>query len=205
MPTPARTSVAAIVQAGRAILEADGVDGLTMQRVARAVGVRPPSLYKRVRDRAELVRLIAGDVAHELTVTLDEAAASGNPRDDLRGLAHAFRAFARTHPEGYRLLFARLPDGSGLDPELNARASAALLRTAAALAGPDHALEAARTVVAWATGFISMELADAFRLGGDVDRAYAFGIERLADAIAAPADEPDLRQRDARNRERQLR
>jgi hypothetical protein len=72
-------------------------------------------------------------------------------------------------------------------------------------AGPDHALEAARTVVAWATGSIIMELADAFRLGGDVDRAYAFGIERLADAIADPADEPGLRQRDARNRERQLR
>jgi AcrR family transcriptional regulator len=205
MPTPARTSVAEIVRAGRAILEAEGVNGLTMQRVARDVGVRPPSLYKRVRDRAELVRLIAGDVAHELTVTLDEAAASGDPRDDLRGLANEFRAFARAHPEGYRLLFARLPDGSGLDPELNARASAALLRTAAALAGPDHALEAARTVVAWATGFISMELADAFRLGGEVDRAYAFGIGRLADAIATPAGKPRLRQRDARNGERQLR
>jgi hypothetical protein len=72
-------------------------------------------------------------------------------------------------------------------------------------AGPHHALEAARTVVAWATGFISMELADAFRMGGDVDRAYTIGMERLADAIAAPADVPDLRQRDARNRERQLR
>jgi hypothetical protein len=31
-----------------------------------------------------------------------------------------------------------------------------------------------------------MELAGAFRLGGDVDRAFAYGIERLTDAIAAP-------------------
>jgi hypothetical protein len=29
-----------------------------------------------------------------------------------------------------------------------------------------------------------MELTGAFRLGGDVDRAYAFGIERLGAALA---------------------
>jgi AcrR family transcriptional regulator len=195
MPTPARTSVDQIVRAGRAILETEGVDGLTMQRVADAVGVRAPSLYKRVQDRGGLVRLIAADVAHELTATLDAAAASGNPRRDLRALAQAFRAFARANPEGYRLLFARLPDGSPLDPDTTARASAAILRTAAALAGGDHSLEAARTVVAWALGFLSMELADAFRLGGDVDRAYAFGIDRLTAAIAAPTGEPQDRKR----------
>ncbi len=127
-------------------------------------------------------------MARELTATLDEAASSGSPGLDLRALAEAFRAFARSHPEGYRLLFAPLPDGSWLDPDLTARASAALLRTAAALAGRDHSLEAARTVVAWAHGFLSMELAGAFRLGGDVDRAYAYGVERLTTAIATPED-----------------
>ena len=49
----------------------------------------------------------------------------------------------------------------------------------------DSALDAARTVTAWATGFIGMELAGAFRLGGDIDRAYEFGITRLAAALAS--------------------
>lgn len=185
MPTPARTSVEAIVAAGRAILEEEGLDGLTMQRVARAVGVRAPSLYKRVRDRWDLVRLITDDIAAELTATLDAAAASDDPRTNLRALARAFRAFAVAHPEAYGLLFARLPEAARVDPEVNARASETLLRTAADLAGPEHALDAARTVVAWATGFISMELAGAFRLGGDVDRAFAYGIERLSTSIGS--------------------
>ena len=185
LPTPARTSVAEIVTAGRAILEAEGLDGLTMQRVAVAVGVRAPSLYKRVRGRADLIRLIAGDIASELSDILDAAAKSGGPRTALRALAEAFRAFALAHPESYGLLFVRLPEEARLDPELNARASEALLRTAAELAGRDQALEAARTVVAWATGFINMELAGAFRLGGDVDRAFAYGIDRLTTAIEA--------------------
>jgi hypothetical protein len=59
------------------------------------------------------------------------------------------------------------------------RASAPILRVARELVGVDAALEAARLVTAWATGFIDMELAGAFRLGGDVDRAFEFGLERL--------------------------
>lgn len=183
MPTPARTSVAEIVAAGRSILEADGLDGLTMSRVAHTVGVRAPSLYKRVRDRGDLIRRMANDIARELAGTLDAAATSGEPRTDLRAIADAFRGFALAHPEGYTLLFARLPEDARLDSELNVRASEALLRTAAELAGQEHALEAARTFVAWANGFVSMELAGAFRMGGDVDRAFIYGVDRLTRAI----------------------
>jgi AcrR family transcriptional regulator len=189
VPTPARTSLAEIVAAGRAILEADGLPALTMQRVAAAVGVRAPSLYKRVRDRAALVRLIADDALRELAEALERASAggaAGDARAELRAQAATFRAFAHTHPATYRLLFAPLPEAWRPDAELNRRASEPLLRTAEALAGRAHALEAGRTITAWAHGFVSMELAGGFRLGGDVERAYAFGLERLIAALAAP-------------------
>ena len=42
MPTPARTSLEGILKAGRAIIETDGIDGLTMQAIADRVGVRAP-------------------------------------------------------------------------------------------------------------------------------------------------------------------
>ena len=185
MPTPSRTSVDEIVAAGRSILEADGIEELTMQRVATMVGVRAPSLYKRVRGRADLIRLIGNDITRELADTLDAAAMSGDPRTDLRNLANSFRAFARASPNAYSLLFGRLPEDARTDSVLVVRASDAILRTASALAGPEHALEAARTVVAWANGFVSMELSGAFRLGGDVDRAFAYGIDRLTSSISS--------------------
>ncbi|PWC03263.1 TetR/AcrR family transcriptional regulator [Agromyces badenianii] len=196
MPTPDRTSLDAIVAAGRSILEADGLGGLTMQAVAERVGVRAPSLYKRVRSRGELVRLIAAATVDDLAGRLD-GAISVNGQDDGQGdalvddalvdvarLARAVREFAHERPAAYALVFTP-SDESGLEVEALRAASAPLLAVAATIAGPEHALDAARTLTAWVTGFVAMELSGAFRLGGDVDRAFEFGVERIAAALVS--------------------
>jgi len=187
MPTPARTSLEQIVKAGRDIVETDGIDGLTMQSVAARVGVRAPSLYKRLHGRNELLRLVANDAAAELTRDLESAADGKDARRDLASLASTFRRFAHANPGAYSLIFAPLPDDARADAGWSVKASAPVIDTTERLAGTDHALEAARTVVAWANGFIAMELAGAFRLGGDVDRAFDYGIDRLGVAIDAGA------------------
>lgn len=187
MPTPVRTSLAEIVDAGRALLEADGLDGLTMQAVAERVGVRAPSLYKRVRNRTELVVRIAEATTRELGDRLD-GAASAEPDAEraLAALARAVRAFAHERPVAFGLVFA--PGASAaVDPEALRSASAAVLRVTAELVGEHDALNAARTVTAWVSGFVSMELSGAFRLGGDVDGAFDFGVERLTRALALGA------------------
>ena len=58
-------------------------------------------------------------------------------------------------------------------------ARAPVIDAARALVGENDALAAARLLTAWATGFISMELAGAFRMGGDLDEAFEYGLERL--------------------------
>jgi AcrR family transcriptional regulator len=187
VPTPSRTSLDEIVRAGRAILDSEGLDALTMQRVAEAVGVRAPSLYKRVRDRDALVRLIATDVTEDLGRTLSAAPPTSDAHADLAAIARAFRAWAKQHPGGFGLLFAPLPDAWRLDPSAGGASLGALFAVVTRLAGPDDLLPASRLVVAWASGFVSMELAGAFRLGGDVDTAFAYGVERLAVAIEVRA------------------
>jgi AcrR family transcriptional regulator len=173
MPTPARTSLDAITAAGGEILETRGLPGLTMQAVAQAVGVRAPSLYKHVIHRDALVGLVADAAATDLATHL-----AG--QDGLAGLARSLRAWATAHPERFRLVFS----GQG-SPEVAAAAGAPLLKAARDRVGPAHKLSAARLVTAWATGFISMELAGAFQLSGDVDEAFEYGIGRLTEALHA--------------------
>ena len=184
MPTPDRTSLDEIVRAGRQLLETAGLEGLTMQAVADRVGVRAPSLYKRVRGRSELIALITEATANELGDRLEAAAAADpDPERTIVALARAVRVFAHERPAAFGLVFAP-GGGASIDPETLRRASAPVLRVSADFVGDDDALNAARTVTAWANGFVSMELSGAFRLGGDVDRAFEFGIESLTRALA---------------------
>ncbi|CAN7468738.1 MULTISPECIES: TetR/AcrR family transcriptional regulator [Microbacterium] len=173
MPTPERTSTDEIVAAGREILEVAGPSGLTMQAVANRVGVRAPSLYKRVRDRDALHAAVATASIDALTARLEAAG------DDIGALAHAYRDFAHAHPEGFRIMFTIAAPHDALE-----RSAAPLMRAAASLVGDDDALDAARLFTAWATGFLQMELSGAFRLGGDVDRAFEYGLRRLIAGMA---------------------
>jgi AcrR family transcriptional regulator len=183
-PARARTSLTEIVGAGRALLEAGGLDAVTMQAVAERVGVRAPSLYKRLPNRDALIAAIGASAFDDLGRELAPLSRDPDPAAGLRSVAASFRAFAHHSPHAYELLFMNLPLAARPPAEHNARASVPLLELAERLVGPDRALEAARLVTAFAHGFVSMELAGAFRLGGDVDEAYRYGIDALVDALA---------------------
>ncbi len=174
MPAPERTTLPAIVDAARALLEQGGPAHVTMQAVADRVGVRAPSLYKRVRDRDELLRRVAEAAASDLSARF--AATDGSIPD----LAQAYRAFARRTPESFRLLVAS-DAASGAFADV----SDPILRATTHMVGEAHALDAARLVTAWATGFLTMELAGAFRLGGDLDDAFRYGLDRIVEGLTA--------------------
>jgi len=173
VPTPSRTSLDDITAAGVAILDERGLTGLTMKAVAQSVGVKAPSLYKHVADRAALVRLVADAAATDLAGQLFG-------RNSLPELARSVRAWAKAHPERFRAVFS----GHG-SPEVAAEAGAPLLKAARDLVGAADKLSAARLVTAWATGFISMELAGAFQLGGSVDEAFEYGLGHLTASLRA--------------------
>jgi AcrR family transcriptional regulator len=187
-PTPARTSREAIIAAAGSLLEEQGLEAVTMANVADRVGVRPPSLYKHVRDRAALIAAVADEAAGDLGVVL-EAAVRGVPGEgaDARVLraAIAFRALAGRSPRSVSLVFAGL--GGDLQPSVETAAIAArpLLDVSAELAGADRALATARALTAFTYGFCAMEQAGAFRFGGDIDDAFRTGIEALIRGLSA--------------------
>jgi|ERR1043165_6173124 TetR/AcrR family tetracycline transcriptional repressor len=86
----------AIVTAGLETLQAEGIDGLTMARVAARLGVRTPSLYWHVRNKEELLDLLVEAIAaaQDLTPYVDP--------DDWRASLGAIILVSRRHMLGYR-------------------------------------------------------------------------------------------------------
>ena len=181
-PAPARTSRDAIVSAARAILEEDGLDAVVMSRVAERVGVRGPSLYKHVANRAALIRAVAEGVTADLARTLSVAAATGEPQCGHHGGRPRLPRLRPGEPERLWTVVraSRARATARTRPQL-AEVARPLVRAMATLVGDERSLTAARTFVSWAHGFLSMELAGAFRLGGELDAAYADGIRAILD------------------------
>jgi AcrR family transcriptional regulator len=192
-PARARTSRDAITLAARAILEEDGLDGVTMQAVADRVGVRAPSLYKHVHDRDALIRSIIDMIITELSETLRPRRSSADPGQELRAIARRYRTFVQGNPTGYALLFAPPEPGLRPDDATIGAIGAPIVTTVERLVGEDGALEAARTFVAWAHGFTSLEQAGGFQLGGDLDHAYAAGIDLILAGISDQVGEKTSR------------
>ncbi len=69
------------------------------------------------------------------------------------------------------------------DVKISAAAVAPLLTAIEQWVKPGRSLSAARIVVAFTHGFVDMELAGAFRLGGNVEEAFDLGIASLIEVL----------------------
>jgi AcrR family transcriptional regulator len=184
MPAHPKTTDAKIVQAARHLVEREGRDGFSMNDVAAAVGIRTPSLYGRFKDRASLLGAVELQVCAELGRLLGNSTVANDPEATLMAQAQATRRFARKNPNSHSLLF----DIRSVPTEEGASARAAalvpMMAPLAALVGEEHALAAARVLVPFLHGFISMELANAFRLGGGLDAAFKNGVATILRGLA---------------------
>ncbi len=188
-PAPAKTSYPEIIRTAQHLLETQGLENLSMQSLATALGVRAPSLYKHIENKSQLVKAILEALLLELGETLSKAANGQNFADDLRAMIVAYRAFAHQHPTLYPLLYSHLTSEMQPDVKVSATAAAPLLQTIEQWVNQKRSLSAARMVVAFTHGFVSMELAGALRLGGNVEDAFELGVESLVKVLEQLHDE----------------
>jgi AcrR family transcriptional regulator len=179
----AKTSRAKIVAAARAIIAERGVDALSLQQVATAVGVQAPSLYKRFDDRAALIAAVRDSLLEELADVLAEPATGRSGAAALRAMGHAYRAFAHRLGRLYPLLFA----AHGAPSPAALKALAPLMTALDTSVGGAQALPAARTLTAFLHGFLVMEMSASFQMGGSIDDAFAFGLASVITGVTTSA------------------
>jgi AcrR family transcriptional regulator len=167
---------AAVVEAAATLADADGTDGLealTLGRLAEQLGVSPPALYKHVDGLDALKRELALLGLREMTRALSRAAAGKSGDAAVSAIAHAYRDYGRTHP-GVQAAARRAPP---MDDVEWARAGQELLEIVLAvlhgyhLAGEDalHAVRAFRSLV---DGFVTLETSGAFGLALETDESF---------------------------------
>lgn len=180
-----KTSDNEIVEAARQLLERKGPDGFSMKEIADLVGIKAPSLYKRFKDRAELLDRVEITLWGKLRTVVEAAVNVPDARQALRAYAHAGRTFAKTHPNGYSLMMSERARHSEEGHAARAAAFAPCLPAFIALAGENDALLAGRVLVPFVHGFIDMELSQAFRFGGEIDEAFEHGVDTIIKGLNA--------------------
>ena len=109
-----------VVDAARELLEAEGLEALSMRRLGEHLGIRAPSIYKHLPDKQALENALIS-AGFEEQADAFEAALRGAD-DPLGALATAYRAFAAEHPHLYRLMTERPLDRENLAPGAEERA-----------------------------------------------------------------------------------
>ena len=160
-----------IIDVARELLEGDSSDGVTMQAIADRLEIRSPSLYKHVRNKHEVeIALISrgfAEQADEFTQAIVDAT------DPVEAIAQAYRRWSLDNPRLYALMTARPIPHDEIEGDVEAAAAAPLLE---AVQGDTNR---ARALWAFAHGMVSLELADRFPPGADLDAAWASGLDAL--------------------------
>jgi AcrR family transcriptional regulator len=165
-----------IAAAAKELIDAEGIDGLSMRALADRVGIRAPSIYKHFESKEMLEAAVISAVFEELAIH-NEAAVDGSDRP-LLALADAYRDYARRHPHLYRLVADRPLNRAALAEGVEARAAAVSIRAA----GGDRDL--ARAFWAFAHGMTTLELNSRFPADADLHAAWRSGVEALTAAAA---------------------
>lgn len=101
--------------AAERIAEAEGLQGLTVRKVAGEIGYSHGTLYNLFADLDDLIVHLNGRTLDLLYDALQEIPVEGEPDAGLLRLAEAYIAFTRRHASRWALLFEhRLPEGRQL-------------------------------------------------------------------------------------------
>lgn len=97
---------ARIIEEAMTLLDAEGLDGVTTRKLAARLGVRSPSLYWHVPNKAALVTALAEAILEQSFPDLTPPDPEEPWQDWLSGLAERLRRALLAHPDGARVLSA---------------------------------------------------------------------------------------------------
>jgi len=189
----ARTASTLLDEAER-IVEADGLDALTVRRVATAAGTTTRAVYTAFGSKEALVIALGARGFEFLREALDDLPETADPADDLvEAGVSVFRRFATEHPTLFRISIQRaLPDPRLFAGYVDAaREALAVLHRrvgrleAAGRLGNRSVQDAAAEFHSLCEGLAAMELRCMFQ-AGEEERIWRDALGALVRGFALP-------------------
>lgn len=183
MPRTALSSDAVVNLALR-IIDEGGPAALTLSAVASRAGVATPSLYKHVRNLAELRDLLSARIMNEIADQAGEAVLGRSADEAIRALMMAWRHYVLRHPHRYSAL---IQSPEPRTAQAGTRLINIILATLRAYGMADSAaIHAARCLRAAVHGFAVLEAEGAFELPEKLDESYDLLIHMVITGLHAP-------------------
>lgn len=161
-----------------ALLDEEGLEALSMRRLAERLGVEPSALYYHLPGKTQLIDTIC----EAITAELPQPPEAPDWRAHLRATGAAWRAGLARHPAALSLLAARQIRGRAWQAHCE-RAAAPLRRAGVS---PDDAGLTVRTLATFVLGH-AHHIATADGHAPDPDRLFDFGLDALIAGLEARA------------------
>lgn len=156
-----------IFAAALQLVDTQGVDALSMRRLAKALGVDPMAIYRHVPDKAALMAGVVALVISEFAVPTVESEAW---REKVRAFAAAYRALVRAHPNVMFYLLTHIEASPPAVLALSEYLVATLQQTGLS---PLQVVTAVHTIVDFLHGFVLGESSGRMGQPGQFREFYA--------------------------------
>ena len=174
-----------VVQAAADLINAEGLDALSLGRLAEKLDIRTPSLYNHVEGLPGLMRELSILNARKLAERVSEAAIGHSGPDLARVVMQAYRAYIKENTGLYMSTLRVSGKQDVVDPELEKEELRSLKVAMAVMAsfnleGEDaiHAVRGLRSVV---HGFATLEFSGGFGMPFELEESFS----RLVDLFIA--------------------
>lgn len=173
-----------IVNTAALLAEEVTLDRLTLNQLAKRMGVKTPSLYNHVQGLSDLYAGLAALGMQRLGTQIARAAIGKSHADAIHTIAREYRTFARTYPELYKVILK--------SPEMQhsaiTEAENGIVQILLKVLEPYHyseeeAFHRIRALRSLLHGFVSLEEAGFFRAPWDVEKSYEQLITSVLDTM----------------------
>jgi AcrR family transcriptional regulator len=181
-----------VVQTAADLINADGLEALSLGRLAKELGIRTPSLYNHVDGLPGLMRELSILNARNLADRLNEAAIGHSGPELMRAVMQAIRAYIKEYPGLYLSTLRASGTHAEVDPALEKEEARSVKVGMAVISSfgleGEEAVHAVRGLRSAVHGFATLEISGGFGMPLDLDESFS----RLVDLFIAGLEQQKL-------------